>query len=354
MPIRVAILGTGWGSRVQVPVFRRAGFEIASLWSPTPANAEAAAREWGVPRVERDPLAAIARNDVELVSVVTPPHTHAELAVAALDAGKHLLCEKPTALDADEAERMAAAAARRPHLIALVDHELRFHPHRRRLRELLAEGTIGRPLAADASFLGGGRLGDRWPWSWWSRADRGGGILGAAGSHLIDQLHWLLGRRTRRIWARLETALPERRDASGRPQVVSADELATLALELDGGLTATLRLSAVTAGPRCNSLRIDGERGSLWLDGDRLRHYHADGRSDEIEVPAGVDLAPLRRDEWTVGSYHLARALRAALDSGNRSPLAEAADLAAGLAVQRVLDAARASDRDGGWVEPAW
>lgn len=100
---RIAILGTGWGARVQVPAFRAAGLDVAALWGRTPEKAEGAAAQAGVAFASADVAAILARPDVDLVSIVTPPSTHAELALAALAAGKHVVCEKPTARDAGEA-----------------------------------------------------------------------------------------------------------------------------------------------------------------------------------------------------------------------------------------------------------
>ncbi len=352
MPIRAAILGTGWGSRVQIPVFRRAGLEIATVWSPTPANAERTAAQWELPSVAATAEQAIERDDVDLVSIVTPPHTHERLALAALAAGKHVLCEKPMALDSGQAGRMVEAAARHGGQLALIDHELRFHPLRRRLRQLLRDGWAGRPLRVEACFQGGGRLDPGWRWNWWSQAERGGGILGAAGSHLIDLLHWLFDGHVTRVWARLATAIESRPDADGESRPVTADEMASLELELAAGPPAHLQLGSITAGPHLHRVRVDGDEGSLLLENETLRGFRPGGRSENLSVPAGANLAPMRSDEWTVGTFHLAQTIARALGGGDRAPLAEAADFTDGLAVQRVLDAARASSRSGGWQAP--
>lgn len=150
MSIGVAILGTGWGAGTQIPAFKAAGLDIAALWGRTPETARRAADQAGVAFATADFDEALSRSDVDLVSVATPPSSHAELSIRALEAGKHVLCEKPTAMDAAEAARMLEAARQRPDLLALIDHELRFLPGRRRLRELVQDGWAGRVLHVEA------------------------------------------------------------------------------------------------------------------------------------------------------------------------------------------------------------
>ncbi|HEX9502161.1 MAG TPA: Gfo/Idh/MocA family oxidoreductase, partial [Thermoanaerobaculia bacterium] len=107
---RVGIIGRGWGERSQAPNFRDAGLEIAAI-------------------VGRDNWRELLeRNDIDLISIAMPPARHVEMAVAALEHGKHVLCEKPTALNAGEAEKLVEAARKRPNQIAIIDHELRFLP----------------------------------------------------------------------------------------------------------------------------------------------------------------------------------------------------------------------------------
>src|SRR5687767_5559672 len=101
---RIAIVGAGWGVRVQAPTFAEAGHEVVL----------ATRENW---------QQVIASPDVDLVSVVTPPSEHLQMTLAALDAGKHVLCEKPTALNAAQAEQLMEAAGRRPDRITLIDHE---------------------------------------------------------------------------------------------------------------------------------------------------------------------------------------------------------------------------------------
>src|SRR5262245_13103952 len=129
--VRIGIVGTGFAEKVQLPALRHVdGAKVVAVSSGHRSSAERAAAAFGIPRVcdTFEELAAL--DDVDLVVISSPPHTHAPAALAAIEAGKHVLCEKPMALDLAEAKRMTDAAEASGKL-ALIDHELRFHPNRR-------------------------------------------------------------------------------------------------------------------------------------------------------------------------------------------------------------------------------
>src|SRR5581483_8699022 len=158
---RVGIIGRGWGERSQAPNFRDAGLEISAITGHA---------DWQ----------KAIESEADVISIVTPPSTHVEIAIAALEAGKHVICEKPTALNATEAQRLVDAARGHPKRIAIIDHELRLLPSFRAARERIAQ--IGTIRYAEARYASPSR-GDRSrPWNWWSDASQGGGVWGAVGS----------------------------------------------------------------------------------------------------------------------------------------------------------------------------
>src|SRR5258707_7722333 len=136
------------------------------------------------------------------------------MTVAAVERGKAVLCEKPMAIDAEEALRMTERA-REAGVLALIDHELRFLRGRLKMRELVRSGDIGKVRHANLTFRSDSRADPNRPWNWWSDAKQGGGALGAIGSHVIDSFRWLLGAEVREVMGSLAAHIRERKDESG-------------------------------------------------------------------------------------------------------------------------------------------
>ena len=345
---RIGIVGTGWGVRVQVPTFREAGLEIAAVAGHDPQKTRQLAEELGVRAYERW-SDLVTAEDVELVSIVTPPSEHHEMALAALATGKHVLCEKPTAMHAAEAEELVRAAEERPGQIALIDHELRFLPSWREARARI--GELGAVRYAEVRYSSPAR-GDRGrAWNWWSDASRGGGIWGAVGSHFVDAIRYF-GMEVEAAQAMMRTLIAERPyEDTTRP--VTSDDFASVDLRLRGGAVAVMQCSAVASGPDEDSmLTIYCEHGAMRFLGDEV--LLSQGGSAFARM-AGGPMEKRRGNSpggaFGSGTLHLGRALRAALDDGDRDALAPAATFADGLMQQRVLDAARKSSANGGgWV----
>ena len=338
---RIGIVGTGWGARVQVPAFREAGLEVSAIAGFHHDKTERLADELEVTAF--DDWRALIRSDVDVVSVVTPPSEHLEMARAALDAGKHVICEKPTALDAKEAEQLLEAARRHPQQVAVIDHELRFLPAWRAARERIAE--IGPLRYIEVRYSSPSRGDRKREWNWWSNARRGGGVWGAVGSHFIDTIRYL-GFEIESAQAALETVIDHRPSAEGS-QAVTSDDLSAVNLRLAPRGLALMTFSAVAAGADEPSLiTIHGENGQMRLTGEELllngkRVAGGDLQKRPGNSPGGA---------FGSGTLLLGRALRAALD-GDRAALAPAATFEDGLAQQRVLDAARRSSSENGcWV----
>src|SRR2546428_27454 len=144
MTVRVGVIGTGFARRVQLPGLRLVPeVRVTAVASGRRENAEATAREHAIPHVFTDGAELARSGEVDLVLVSSTPDTHARYAIAALEAGKHVLCEKPTALNAAEAKQMLDCARGHPRQIAWIDHELRHEPNRRKVRELIGGGAGG-------------------------------------------------------------------------------------------------------------------------------------------------------------------------------------------------------------------
>jgi len=357
--LRVGFVGTGWAERIQIPLFRLGGLTAQAICSGNPENARHAAQKAGLPEVYDDWQALIAAPNVDIVSIVTPPHLHAPIAIAALQAGKHVICEKPTALNVAEAEAMFAAAQAAPDQLAIIDHELRFTPARAKLRQRLREGYVGTILHVQLDRLGGERLDPDAPWRWQDDATRGGGMVGALGSHLFDLARWLVGR-VEGVSAQLRTAhLLRTAPQDNRQQPVTADDHAQVQLRFAGGIPGTLTASAITPGGYGMSILVVGTKGALRLDnqdqlwGAQGADLHQ-GNWQPIEAdpldPVLGEYRQLHYSPFVIGTYYLAKRVASALTAGE-TIIEEAASFYDGLVVQRMLDAARRSHQEQQWVQ---
>ncbi len=355
-PVRVGYIGVGWADRIQMPTYRLAGLTPQAVCAGHVERAQRVAHKHAIPEVYPSWQELIASPTVDLVSIVTPPHLHAEIATAALAAGKHVLCEKPTALNVAEAEKMLAAAQAAPDRLAMIDHELRFNPARVQLRKLLRDGFVGGPLYLHLTWHRPNRLDPQQPWDWDSDAARGGGVLGGVGSHLFDLARWLLWR-VDAVSAQLQTGHWLRHDVAADAQRrVTADDAASLQLHFGGGVQARIEASALQPGGYGMTVLLVGTEGALRIDeDDALWGMQGErfprGDWQPLPIPNHtVHLAELpSRSPFTVGSYYFARALAAAL-AGDEPVVPDAATFYDGLAVQRGLDAARRSSLERTWV----
>ena len=348
----IGIIGTGFARTVQIPAFRACeGARVVAVASGRRENAERVAREFDIPFVGETWRDVVSREDVDLVSIVTPPVTHLEMTLAALDAGKAVLCEKPTAMTATQADAMRERAAGR---FAHIDHELRFLPARRRMRALLRDGAVGRVRHAKFTFRADSRATTARAWDWWSDAGAGGGVLGAIGSHAVDSLRWLLGAEVAEVSCALATHVGERPVEGGDElRRVTTDDEANLLLrfedsELTEGATGTISLSVVEPGRPEHLLEVFGTRGALRMSrGDELWFAEVGAREWHAVEAERADLAPgLRDDEWARGFTLFSREIVRALGEG-RTRVEDAATFDDGYRIQLVLDAARRSHESG-------
>lgn len=352
--LRVGFIGSGWPDRVQIPVFRLGGLTPQAIASARRENAERVAAAHELPQVFDTWQELVASDSVDIVSISTPPHLHAEIAAAALEVGKHVICEKPTALDVNEAEKMLAAAQAAPEQLAIMDHELRFHPQRLHMRQLIKEGYVGSILQARFDRLGSERLDPNQPWSWWSDASYGGGMLGALGSHLVDLARWMIGR-IESLTAQTQIGHLFRTDPrNGAQRQVTADDHADLLLRFANGAMGKITVSGLTPGGYGMSILVVGTDGALMLDNQDQLYGMKDGYPSGSWEPIrpkqalpAVEGLP-NQGAFTVGSYYMAQTLAMSLSMGE-TLIDDAASFYDGLVVQRVLDAARRAHQLKTW-----
>ncbi|MDT9693372.1 Gfo/Idh/MocA family oxidoreductase [Streptomyces sp. P9(2023)] len=331
----------------------------------------AAAAKHGWAAAETDWRALVARDDVQLVDVCTPGDSHAEIAVAALEAGKHVLCEKPLANSVAEAEAMVAAAeaAAARGQVAMVGFNYRRVPALAYARRLVAEGRLGALRHVRVTYLQDWLVDPDFPLTWrLEREHAGSGALGDLGAHAVDLAQYLAGELLVGVSALTETFVRERpllagvsaglsgAGASGGAYgAVTVDDAALFTGRLASGALASFEATRMAAG-RKNALRleINGEQGSLAFDLERLNElsFH-----DHTEPAASAGFRrilvtepdhPYLEGWWPPGHalgyehtfVHQARDLVLAVASGTTAPAPSFAD---GLQVQRVLAAVEES-----------
>lgn len=352
--MKVGIIGASFARQAYLPAFRNTeGCEVVALASARLDSARAAAAAFDVPHAYDDWRRMIETHNLDLVCIATPTVTHAPMALAAIEAGAHVLCEKPTAMNADEARRMldCAEAHGRIHMI---DHELRFNPSRRRVKALIDQGHIGEIRHVDIINIGNG-WGD--PASrplndWWSSSEQGGGRLGANGSHQVDLLRWWLGEPKATSGQAL-TMVPNRVDPkSGEPFFATADDVTHFTLEMPKGVLASVFISGVARHALENATRIVGSEGTITISqaDERLMVARAGQPFEDMSIEDPNESLPgVNKGVWSVSVVGLVRELVAAI-AEKRQPR-HGATFHDGWRNQLVLDAVLRSSRERRWID---
>ena len=369
-PLGVALIGYAFMGRAHSQAWRTVGaaFDVPPIarrvivGRDEQAVAEAARRlDWE--EHATDWREAITRDDVDIVDICTPGFLHTEIAIAALEAGKHVLCEKPLANDPAEAERMveAARAARERGQVAALGHTYRRVPALAHARDLVAAGRLGEIRQIRASYLQDWLVDAEAGMTWRLRKETAGsGALGDIGSHAIDQIQYVTGQQVTAVRGRLATMVPERPGPDG-PEPVTVDDAAWATLELDGGAIASVEASRMATGAKNElALEVYGTKGALRFDLERLDElWFLDATAPVAEQGFARVLVtepehPYLEGWWPQGHIlgwenaftNQARDLLLAVR--DRDPAAYSPDFEDGLALQRILEAVIASHRADG------
>ncbi|MEU7755581.1 Gfo/Idh/MocA family oxidoreductase [Micromonospora sp. NPDC049171] len=364
--LRIGVLGAGWGAGLHLEGFRRVpGVTLAALSSRTRSRAERRAAEFGVPLVTDDIDELIEAVDV--VSVATPPAAHLDAVLAAVRAGRHVLCDKPVALTAPDARAMLDAAER-----AGVRHASGFiwrnDPALVELRRLLREGAIGPVLEVHST----GALGvPVLPMTWMYEAGDGGGALAQHGSHVIDRARWLVGAEVTAVCGRLHHDVKEAVVAADFHDItdafawarqhhgttvdaprapVRADTGYDFVATFDSGVRARFWEAWHLAGPAEDEVVVFGETGTLRWRGASGLTLHRIGAAPEVRdvdraagsganTPREIGLA-----RWGELAAAFVAAINGAADTGHPT-------LTDGWRVAAISDAVRRSHHSGRWEE---
>ncbi|CAM5630503.1 putative Glucose--fructose oxidoreductase [Streptomyces afghaniensis 772] len=375
-PLRVGMVGYAFMGAAHSQGWRTAGrvFDLplnpvqAAICGRDATAVRAAADRHGWASTETDWRALVERDDIDLVDICTPGDSHAEIALAALAAGKHVLCEKPLANTVEEATTMVRAAeeAYRRGQVAMVGFNYRRVPATALARRMVAEGRLGALRHVRVTYLQDWLVDPQFPLTWRLRKEQAGsGSLGDLGAHIIDLAQYLVGERLAGVSALTETFVRQRPLPTGATSGLSAvsaagtgevtvDDAALFTARFPSGALASFEATRYATG-RKNALRIElnGERGSLAFDLERLNElsFH-DGTEPGAEAGFRRILVtepdhPYLDAWWPPGHglgyehtfVHQARDLVHAIAEGRR-PEPSFAD---GLQVQRVLAAVEES-----------
>jgi predicted dehydrogenase len=342
------------------------------------AKVSAAAERLGWEEAVTDWRTLIDRDDINLIDICTPGDSHAEIAIAALNAGKHVLCEKPLANSVAEAEAMVAAAAavRARGVRAMCGYNYRRVPAATLMAQLVAEGRIGEIRHVRAAYRQDWLVDPQFPLVWRLRKEiAGSGALGDIAAHIIDLTQFVTGQRITRVSALTETFIRQRPLPAGTADPngpaggdgtatgsVTVDDTALFLARLDGGAVATYEATRFATGRRNGlTVEINGSRGSLAFDLERLNELEFFDATVPRREQGFRRILVTEADHPYVGAWwppghiigyehsftHQARDLIEAIATGT-DPRPSFED---GLAVQRVLDAVERSAATGAWTE---
>ncbi len=330
--MRVAVIGGGFGRRVVAPVFTETDdCEVVDVVTA---------------RDERAVRAAAMRPDVDLLSVHSPPFLHAPHVRLALREGKAVLCDKPFALDADEAADLEAEA-RAAGVVALCNFEFRYAPARAMLREMVDERALGRIEHVQLTRLSAGSRVPLRRWGWLFDRELGGGWIGAWGSHAVDTLRSIFGAEVTEVQALLRMDVPERPDDRGDLHACTAEDGFSASLVLSNGATVAIDSGFAAVANVTPRFTVFGSGAIAELVGEaRISIRRADGSRETIDLADDLEtdghLAPMRR---------FAEVVRDAVISGEIPP--HAPTFSDGRACDAVLDQLRAAPFAPGTVDPS-
>ncbi|MGK7896766.1 MAG: Gfo/Idh/MocA family protein [Xenococcus sp. (in: cyanobacteria)] len=290
--IGIAVIGTGFGQKIHIPGFQHHHrTEVVAVYNRDLATAKAIADSHNIRYAYNKLDKILALPEVNAVSITTPPFLHYSMGTAALEAGKHLLLEKPMAMNVEEVKKLHQLAEAKG-LVAIADFEFRFVPAWQLLAEYLQQGFVGQPRLIKIDWLVTSRANPERPWNWYARKDSGGGALGAVGSHAFDYIRWLFGD-VKRLCANLTCAIPERPDPQEGNVLkpVDADDTCLIMMELADGTPCQLSISSVTYHGRGHWVEVYGDKGTLVLGSDNLKDYVHGFKL--LAAPAGKTLTPV-------------------------------------------------------------
>lgn len=330
-----------------------------------------AAEKMGWASVEMDWHHLVERDDIDVIDIVSPNNTHADIAIAAAKAGKHIICEKPLALSVEQAQHMLDAV-NKAGVVHMVCHNYRFAPAVQYAKQLIQQGKLGRIYHVRATFLQDWLMDPGYPLVWRLRKDVSGtGTLGDLGSHIIDLARFLVGEFSE-VAGMMETFIKERplgdmdihlqgKVESSEKGEVTVDDAASFLARFENGALGVFEVSRFSRGNRAgNRFEINGEKGSVRWDMENMNNLHVYLEEDdpglngfrtvnctEVEHPYGRVYWPAGH---IIGYEHTFINLLAEMMRGISKGISPNPNFEDGVRNQMVLEAVERSVRTGKWV----
>jgi predicted dehydrogenase len=297
--VKAGVVGVGFIGVAHVEALRRLGVDVAGVVGSTPERAEQKAASANLPKVYESVAAMAADPEIDVIHIASPNHVHADQVRVVLDAGKHVVCEKPLALNsADTADLVARADASR--LVNAVCFNIRFYPNCHQARAMIADGAVGEPRLITGSYLQDWLLLET-DWNWRLEPEKAGGLRAVAdiGSHWLDLARFVTGARVTEVMADLHTFVDVRKHPPGPVETfavggddedlieeeMSSDDAAGILLRFENGARGVVTISQVSAGRKNSvSIEVDGSKSAVsWFseNPDHLWIGHR-GRANEI------------------------------------------------------------------------
>jgi len=291
--LQAAVVGAGFVGRAHVEALRRLPVTITGVLGSSPERGKEVCQSLGLPRAYQSLAELASDTAVQVVHVCTPNHLHFEQVSTLLRAGKHVMCEKPLAMDTKQSAALCELARSEGRTNG-VAYNLRYYPLCQEARALIASGTIGEPRLVRGGFL------QDWlfypnDWNWRLDPQLGGELRAVSdiGTHWLDLTQWLTGRGVTELCADLATIIPTRIRPRGRTETfqnvafdgdrvaITTDDYASVLLRFEGGLHGAMTVSQVSAGRKAMlEFEINGAEGSLAFNSESPNELWL-GRRDE-------------------------------------------------------------------------
>lgn len=377
--IRVGMVGYQMMGKAHSHAYRDVPFyfdtdvvpRLQSIVGRDKEKVKAAAYKFGWSSHETDWQRLIERDDIDLIDIVTPNNTHADIAIAAAEAGKHVICEKPLALTLKESKRMLDAV-QKAGVVHMLCHNYRFAPAVQFAKQLINEGKLGKIYHIRATFLQDWLMDPNFPLTWrLNKEISGSGTLGDLGAHIIDLARFLVGEFSD-VVGMMETFVKKRplgsMTSNLKPETkgdqwgeVTVDDATAFLARFENGALGTFEASRFSRGNRAgNRFEINGEKGSIRWDMENMNNLQIyfeedkEGLQGFRTINCTEEVHPFAGGYWPaahiIGYEHTFVNLISEFMNGIAAGYSPNPNFEDGVRNQAVLEAVEESTETGGWV----